>query len=685
MTRNRNLRGPDRDRRRHLSSVLKRGVAMFALVASVAAAAATLTADQQSWYRARLGVPGSAMPAVQPQPDALAETIVRWNQLQQSDSWQFADYSQFLLAHPGWPGESAMRRAAERQLNLDSYVPAQAVAFFTRFPPLTSTGRAKYAEALLSSGKPDLARKEAVAVWTRSTMPPDVEARLQSRFGASFDQIAQDQRMEALLWKRSTAAAMRQMAVVSPARRPIYSARLVLQRKDPGALAVVTALGPAAETDAGLLADTALWMRDSTRSLEARALLAKDVRLDAPPYDPAAWLETLVTIARGAAADNQWTNVLGIAKKLDQTYPAGTFVRDRDFGERDDYTTLAWLGGMAAMKQGRAAEAIPLFERYANAAKSPQSQSKGMYWAGRAAHVARDEATAQRFWTSAASYPDQFYGQLANERLGRPLAPPPPLNASQVTAGARAAFEAQELVRAVRMIGELGDWQDQTKFIRALATTAGSDMDHVLVAELAQKIGRPDLGVIMARAARLNGGSDYVRTGFPTLAIAEPLRPYWTQIHAIARQESQFDRMAVSQAGARGMMQLMPGTAREQSGKMGLPYDNMRLTSDPTYNQTLGTAYFQRILDQFGGSYPLAVAAYNAGPGNVRKWIAQNGDPRLPGVDIVQWIELIPFTETRNYVQRVLENAVIYDMLNPNKQAPATMPLSRYLGKTTPG
>jgi soluble lytic murein transglycosylase len=157
-------------------------------------------------------------------------------------------------------------------------------------------------------------------------------------------------------------------------------------------------------------------------------------------------------------------------------------------------------------------------------------------------------------------------------------------------------------------------------------------------------------------------------------------------IHAIMRQESQFDRNAVSHAGARGMMQLMPATAREWAGKTGQPYDYMRLTTDPAYNMSIGTAYFAMLLDRYGGNHVLAVAAYNAGPGNVAKWIAANGDPRLPGADVVAWIEAIPLSETRHYVQHVLENAVVYDLLNSDKaRMPAQNRLSAYLGKPNAG
>jgi soluble lytic murein transglycosylase len=157
-------------------------------------------------------------------------------------------------------------------------------------------------------------------------------------------------------------------------------------------------------------------------------------------------------------------------------------------------------------------------------------------------------------------------------------------------------------------------------------------------------------------------------------------------IHGIMRQESQFDRQAVSGAGARGMMQLMPTTAREQAGQLGLPYDYMRLTSDPGYNMELGTAYFGRMMDAFGGNYVLAIAAYNAGAGNVRKWLASNGDPRSGGIDIVNWIEAIPFSETRGYVQNVLANAVVYDTINPARAGQSNANrLSFYLNKRSPG
>ena len=186
--------------------------------------------------------------------------------------------------------------------------------------------------------------------------------------------------------------------------------------------------------------------------------------------------------------------------------------------------------------------------------------------------------------------------------------------------------------------------------------------------------------------ARYFGYADLVGIGYPTVNIPASQSHNWTLAHAIMRQESQFDKAAVSHAGARGLMQLMPGTARETSGKISMAYRPDALTVDTDYNIQLGSTYIQRMLDYYGGSYPLAIAAYNGGPGNVNKWLKANGDPRTGQIGIMEWIEKIPLSETRDYVYRVLENAVMYDHLHPEKaRVRSATPLSTYLGKPTPG
>nr|WP_232476052.1 lytic transglycosylase domain-containing protein [Sphingomonas formosensis] len=621
------------------------------------------------------------------QNDSVRQGIARWTSLHQSDSYAFSDYAGFLLSYPGWPGETAMRKTAERRIDPNSYSPGEVIAFFARFPPLTQSGNARYAEALSAMGRMADAQAAARKAWLGGALSPDDESRLLGRFGSSFTQDDQDRRMERLLWDRATAAAQRQLARTSPIRQPLFAARLALQAGQPGAAGMIGALGPAALRDPGVIADRTRWLRDSGQGVTARSWLSQPMTLDQLPFDGEKWLETLLTIARGAAADNQWTYAWGIASQADTAFAPGTDVRLRTLGERDDYTSLVWLAGMAALQHlGRPADAVGMFDRYARAAKSPQTQARGWYWAGRAAQAAGRPIDANGYYAKAAAHGEQFYGQLAAERLGQPVAPPVEPAQVMISESDRVAFETSSIVRAARLLGQMGNWEDQTAFIRAIAANADSDADHRLAAELARSIGRPDLGVMIARNAMRDGSSDYVRSGFPEISVPPAMERQWTMIHAISRQESQFDRAAVSHAGARGLMQLMPRTAQEIAGKLGMPYDYNRLTQDTSYNVMLGSAFFANILDQFGGNHVLAVAAYNAGPGNVRKWLAANGDPRMPGVDVINWIEAIPISETRNYVQRVLENAVVYDALNPDRaRMPERNRLSAYLGKSTPG
>jgi soluble lytic murein transglycosylase len=234
----------------------------------------------------------------------------------------------------------------------------------------------------------------------------------------------------------------------------------------------------------------------------------------------------------------------------------------------------------------------------------------------------------------------------------------------------------------VRLLGQQGRSTEQALFVKALADSLDTDTDRNLAVELGDQIGRQDLAVWTARLARVKGKMFYVRQAYPTLR-ASVSGELWSLAHGISRQESSFDPYAVSHAGARGMMQLMTGTAREQADKMGVGFDSYRLISDPSYNVMIGSAYFQRLLNNWGGSVPLAVAAYNAGSGNVRKWIDRYGDPRSQ-VDMLKWIEVIPYNETRAYVQRVIENSVVYDSMRSTQQQQTAIHVSRYLGKDRP-
>ena len=666
-----------------IASLLKSGL----LLAGVSTLAVTSNAnsdaaqDQLGWGRATQVLTGSTASNAQ-----LASAIAEWKSLSDAQGYGFENYARFLLAHPGWPNEMALRRAAEKALDTSSWSPSTVAAYFRRFPALTSAGRTRFAEALAALGARDEANAAARAAWVAGSLSVSDEGKIISAFPGALTQADQDARMDMLLWQGSLAAAQRQLALTSTARQPVFAARLAFKSNAPDASdrAVTTqALGMA---DAGWLADRASWYRNNGASMSARSTLAQRPALATVPGAPGQWLDVLLTNARAAANDGQATLAYDIARQINDAYPVGTDITTRPYGERDDYTNLTWLAGTTALKQlSRPAEAVPLFLRYGAASRAPTVQAKGLYWAGRAAEAAGRRDEANSYYARAAGFRDVFYGQLANERIGQPLVAPGDPILRPVDPATRAAFYNRETVRAAQYLGTTGAWEDQTAFVRQIAVDAKSDSDHVLSTELSRTLGRPDLGVMVGRSALQNGLSEYSTVGFPNVRVPAASEDDWTMIHAIARQESQFDRAAISHAGARGLMQLMPGTARDTATKLGLAYNAAALTTDTDYNIMVGSTYFRHIFGLYG-SYPLAVAAYNAGPGNVNKWLRANGDPRMPGVDMVDWIEAIPIYETKNYVQRVLENAVVYDLMNPSRaRSSGANRISWYLGKRTAG
>ena len=613
--------------------------------------------------------------------------LQRWRVLTQSDNYSFEDYAGFLVTFPGWPEDTRMRRNAEQAIKINSFSPSRVLAYFARFEPTTNAGAAKYAVALQAAGQRDKAAQWARTAWRGGTLTDEDEAALTARFGSAFSIDDHDARMDALLWARATRDAARQLGFTSPARRPVFAARLAQLTESSDANEQATAVGAIARDDAGYLADRARYLRNTGQSYAARQLLATRLPLRVKPAKPDTWFEAMLINAEAAANDRQWTVAYDIASKIEDAYATPTRIADEDSRVRDKYSDLAWVAGTAALNGMRQpAKAIRMFDLYAQSYDSPNITSKGYYWAGRAAAEAGQTEQAKAYFEKAAAFPDYFYGQLSLERLGRPL---PAFNrkpAIEITDADRRAFDQEPLVIATKASVRTGPWREQIRFHRALAYNAKTAKDYMLISDLATRIGARDLGVIKGISSLGAGIGAIDETSFPTMQVPFGHEGSWTLIHAITRQESQFAQGAISHAGARGLMQLMPGTAREQSGKVNLSYDLSALTDDPQYNIRLGSGYIQRMMDYYGGSCPLAIAAYNAGPGNVNKWLRANGDPRMGGIDWVKWIEDIPISETRNYVKRVLENAVVYDTKNPRGPTiRSDTPLSRYIGKNTKG
>lgn len=614
---------------------------------------------------------------------SVAAALNQWRTLRQSSGYRFSDYASFLIAYPDWPDSTRMRIWAEKAMQPGEN-PATVQAFFTAQKPRTGNGWARLADAYAANGLMAQALDAARRAWLSADLSAADEQAVWSRYGGSLTRADHDNRVDSLLFAKKANDAARFLASTSPERQATFAARIAMQQNSTEADARYGAIIGAVTRDAGLMMDRARWLRSNNYRSAAEQLAAREHAFTHKPVNPERFLDMLLLLAGDAVEDRNWLTAYNIASQADDALPDGLALATQPSGVRDNYTTLAWLAATVALDRlNRPQSAVAMFDRYARAGRSLQVQTKGYYWAGRAALAAGRFQDANGYFERAAAYPDLFYGQLALERLGRSVAPPPAaLPQYVVTSVQRAAFDSRPLVQAVKLLGQQGRSTEQALFVRALAESLDNDSDRNLALEFGERIGRQDLPVWTSRMARVKGSTFYVRQAYPTLSASVSPR-LWSLAHGISRQESSFDPYAISHAGARGMMQLMTGTAREQAGKMGIGFDSYRLISDPAYNVMIGSSYFQRMLNIWGGNVPLAVASYNAGSGNVGKWVRQYGDPRSQ-VDVLKWIEAIPYSETRAYVQRVIENSVVYDSLRVQQSQQTALHVSRYLGKDRP-
>ncbi|MES2903100.1 MAG: lytic transglycosylase domain-containing protein [Pseudomonadota bacterium] len=610
--------------------------------------------------------------------------IADWRRLRASDGYAFADYARFLNNNPDWPDDNRLRNVAEKQMRPGEHGPT-VLAFFRAEKPRTGNGRARLADALAATGRTAEAAAMAREAWASGDLPTADQATIAARYWSSLTAADHDRRADALLFARKADEAARAATYGTPARRAAFAARVAMQRRSADADALYRLVDAQTSSDAGLLIDRIRFLKLYNNDAGARALAGRPQNFVHRPADPTRYLEAMLGLANDAYKARQYQQAYDIGRQINGAFAPGTDISTQSYAIRDDYTSLVWLAGQSALSGiNRPALAVQQFVNYSKGGKSLQVTSKGLYWAGRAALYAGQTAQANGYFAQAAAYPELFYGQLALERIGRAV--PVPGAAPAPSALQRSAFQRNRLAQATRLLGQQGRRDEQTLFVRALGESLTNDADRVLASELGTQIGRNDLAVWTARAARNNGSAFYYRSAFPVHASSAPSGKMWSLVHGITRQESSFDRTAMSRVGARGLMQLMPATAREESGKVGVGYDLGRLTSDPSYNVMLGSSYFRRMVAQWDGNYVLAVASYNAGAGNVRKWVRNYGDPRSANVDTLRWIEQIPFAETKGYVQRVMENTVVYDRINPTLPLNQTsVSLSNYLGKSRPG
>ncbi len=584
---------------------------------------------------------------------------LEWASLRSDAHPSFAALAAFARAHPGWPGEGWIRRRQEADLLVHSDSPSKIATYFASESPQSSAGMLAAARAAYATGRSDEAGRIIGALWRNGNFDSSTEILILRDFGAMLAKADHKYRADRLIYAESFASALRAAALAGPDVSALAKARIAAAR-GPLTPALALAVPPALRNDPGLLFARIQDARRSNRSYEAAVLL------DLAPRDRAALINP----------DRWWSERRMVARQLlDLDEPRLAFeVCDNTVrpGNSADQVDAAFHAGWIALRfLGDPRAAAQRFARAAEAAETPISIARAAYWRARAAEALGDADEAKLLYQSAASEPIAYYGQLAAQRLGaHRLALRAPIAAAE-------GDQREEAVRAVEALYADGLDELASGLAFDAAKEWRDESQLAAMAEVVKRFGEAAAQVVFGKIATTRGYA-FDAMAFPSSGVPAflPLAHSadMASVYAVARQESEFLWQASSGAGAKGLMQVMPSTAASTARRAGVAFDYARLIVDPAFNTQLGAAFLGQVLEDEGGSRELAFAAYNAGGGRVAQWIAAHGDPRTGGADLVDWIERIPFDETRDYVQRVSENLGVYrQRLAEEPPAPAPM------------
>ena len=560
------------------------------------------------------------------------------------------EIADFIKQNPDWPNQALLERRRQEAIAADPDQ-ASALAQCDRNSLTVPQAMLRCAEVDATAGRNADANDHARQAWLTGITDPAAETAFLHRWSGAVrpdDQWARFQHLAA----HDAAAASRQIARLDPSHRAAAEALHALQDNAPNAETLLAALPATMRADPEMMLNHARWLRHADRPADALALWQRDgvaAQRDAQPDQLAAFWSERNLLAR---------------KLLQDGNNAGAYMLASDHGTiaPEQMLDAEFLAGFIALRRSNnAAAAEQHFSTLAGLSKAAITQGRAHYWLGRAQAAQGKDARPE--YEQAAAWPTTFYGQLAALALGDNVAAlahritalhDPSYSRDQVL-----AFTDREVVRAAAMLVAWNDPQRARAFLLRMDELAPDPADRTLTARFALRLGLPETAVFVARRMGRDGLA-LPEAGWP-IAAEPPPDPIDPAVAlGLIRQESSFDIGAVSPSGARGLMQLMPFTAQAVAKQIGTPTSLVSLTADPAHNMRLGTAYLREMLDRFGNSLPLAAAAYNAGPHRVDEWLPENGDPRVGPIDMIDWIELIPLNETRNYVQRVLENVVIY-------------------------
>ncbi len=576
--------------------------------------------------------------------DSLQRVALEWAALRLAARPDDRRLAAFAAAHPQWPGEEWIRAQQEAHLYTQRAAPPVVAALFAGDPPRTPAGKLAAARAALEAGRRDEANAIVRALWREDDLDAWSEGAVMKEFASALTRADHKYRADRLLYAEKTAPALRAAGLAGEGEVALAEAR-VAAMSGPLTPRAIAAVPAALQGDPGLLFARVQDARRANRASEAAAWLALAPREPSALIDPDKWWSEQRMVAR---------QLLDLGQ-LQKAYQICAAARPASVLARIDAVFHA--GWIALRFVDDAPEAARRFAAASAIAETPLSIARAAYWQGRAAEAMDQGDDARRFYERAALWPIAYYGQLAAKRLGRGEIV---LRAPAIVA---AGDSREEATRVVELLYAAGLDDLATPLAEAAAGRWRDEAQIAALAEVVAAHGDATANVEFGKIATERGFA-LDATAFPTFGAPRftPLvhSADLASVYAVARQESEFAWRAVSGAGAKGLMQILPSTAQSTARRAGVAFDPSRLSADPAFNLQLGAAYLGQLIEDEGGSLELALAAYNAGGGRVAQWLAAYGDPRTGKIDPVDWVERIPFDETRDYVQRVSENLGVY-------------------------
>jgi soluble lytic murein transglycosylase len=601
--------------------------------------------------------------------DPVARKLVEWILLRDSDTAAgFDSYATFIQANPDWPGIQMLRRRAEVQLWRERR-DAATVRRFVGGQPTSSVGRLALARVLLSAGDRAGAEREVRGVWWSAEMSAELESAVASEFSDFLSPADDVGRMDRRIGAKDFAAAMRAAKRLGPGRVAIVKACEASEANAKKGEALLREVADELRGDLGYVLCRLHWLQMHDNPVGAAQLLTATSLTGLERQDTDEWWRERRVLARKLLDLNDAQTAYRIVREA--AVPANPYYRP-------EYHFMA--GWIALRYLNDPQTAFAHFAHVDDGSGDPVVLARAGYWRGRAAEAAHQFGDMRAQYQAAAAYPTAYYGQLARARLGYHQVAV--LSPQQPAGGSRS-----DVVRAVDILYATGEFDLVLSFINDYAENSTDTATLTALGELTARYHDAQAMLALGKTA-LARGLPMERYAFPEIgvpsykAIAPPIDH--CVVYSIVRTESAFNQADSSPAKAVGLMQITPEAGKDTAKRFGVSYDWKRLVSDPVYNTQMGAAELSALLKEYSGSYVMTFAGYNAGRGRVRQWVAQHGDPRDPNVDEVDWVERIPISETRNYVQRVMENLQIYGLRFGSSVATVEPNLHRPANETRP-